>query len=786
MKPYIYDLGMNRLGSLMHATKVGYKHVINDLYTASFSLPVMDEANELCENPHAIVDIFDGDCSAGKYRIADEPEEEITGTDALYTYSCEHVLAFLFDDRIDGYLEIGGTGVYTQDVIEHLLSLQTVKRWKLGRCDFRYQFQYAWENEDILNALFAIPKCFADEYRWTYDTDSYPWTISLVRRDTERGCEIRCGRNQQEIKRSRDVSTLCTRLYCLGSGEGVNQTGIRSVNPTGKSYIESVNAGKYGVISKLLVDKSISDETTLFAKGQAYLKALENPQYSYSVKAADLYRMTGLDWDRIDEGKLVHVADDRLNQDFDRYIVSFSKADVDGDPLDADVVISGKTEDVSSAIEDISAKAAITAQYAQGATNLFPMQVMDNADAAHPAKLRFFVPQTCVKINACLLSWQLSPFRAYETGAAAGGGVVSTTLDGGGSTQTSSAGGQTVITVEQRTAAQTLHTGNPLVEGEAKNETGYALNADGTHKSYTAAATGSTSVSGEQNTGVSRNAGGAMSSTGTGGPTSTGTGGPSATGAARNGDGAMSTTGAWSGDSGESSGSTGSGGSGISVQTLSGNSGYTDGSGSHRHVISHTHSLSGASHTHSLNSHSHSIPSHTHSMSHWHSLDTHSHTISQHSHSMSHWHTIDGHTHGLGGHTHEMDHRHEFAHAHLVVVSAVVPSQQIQIQAHSHTVSVPSHSHSFTLISHTHDIVYGIYEGGMASSVSILVDGNEVPDGEVSGSEIDVIPYMAKDSSGRITRGTWHEISLVPDKLTRIEADLFVQTFITSYAGGAY
>ncbi len=93
----------------------------------------------------------------------------------------------------------------------------------------------------------------------------------------------------------------------------VNQTSIRTVNPTGKSYIDSPNISKYGVISKLLTDSSISDEATLFAKGKAYLRELENPMYSYTVKALDFYRVTGLEWDLIDEGKLVRLNDTRQN-----------------------------------------------------------------------------------------------------------------------------------------------------------------------------------------------------------------------------------------------------------------------------------------------------------------------------------------------------------------------------------------------------------------------------------------------------------------------------------------
>ena len=63
------------------------------------------------------------------------------------------------------------------------------------------------------------------------------------------------------------------------------------------------------------------------------------------------------------------------------------------------------------------------------------------------------------------------------------------------------------------------------------------------------------------------------------------------------------------------------------------------------------------------------------------------------------------------------------------------------------------------------------------------MDGTAIPPEKVSGSEIDVIPYLSKDNNGRIVRGMWHEVSGVPDKLTRIQADLFVQTFVTSYTG---
>ena len=115
----------------------------------------------------------------------------------------------------------------------------------------------------------------------------------------------------------------------------------------------------------------------------------------------------------------------------------------------------------------------------------------------------------------------------------------------------------------------------------------------------------------------------------------------------------------------------------------------------------------------------------------------------------------------------------------------------MSVPAHSHTVQLPAHTHGFSLPSHKHGIVYGIYEGGRASAVQVAVDGQPLPDSAVLDAngrplaEIDVVPYMQM-SAGRISRGTWHEITLTPDRLTRIEANLFVQTFVTSWAGGNY
>ena len=56
---------------------------------------------------------------------------------------------------------------------------------------------------------------------------------------------------------------------------------------------------------------------------------------------------------------------------------------------------------------------------------------------------------------------------------------------------------------------------------------------------------------------------------------------------------------------------------------------------------------------------------------------------------------------------------------------------------------------------------------------------NALNTGDVSG-------YLSKDDAGKIKRGTWHDIEIVPNKLTRIEANLTAQVFVQSVGGGDY
>ena len=100
------------------------------------------------------------------------------------------------------------------------------------------------------------------------------------------------------------------------------------------------------------------------------------------------------------------------------------------------------------------------------------------------------------------------------------------------------------------------------------------------------------------------------------------------------------------------------------------------------------------------------------------------------------------------------------------------------LEGHSHTVVIPAHTHEFE---------YGVYEGDRAESVTLRVDGEDVPAAEIQGKEeLDVAKYLKKNDDGKATRGTWHRIEFMPGGVTRITADLFFQVFIQSRGAGDY
>src|SRR5690625_4437117 len=455
MQTYIRILNAERkpVAILENAYAIGYERNINGLWNAGFSMPLDDPKNEQCK-PFNYVELTDVDGEyIGLFRIVPAKTRKLATINEI-SYYLEHVLATLLNDVLFMYHQ--RSNFTTRSNIEYILSQQTTKHWQLGQVDFTRYFHYKWENENgLLGALFSITEPFDEPFEWTWDTQSYPWTLNLVTPSEEPTAEIRYGKNLAEIEREVDPSNIVNRLYPLGYGEGVNQLNIRNVNG-GQPYIDNAaSIAQYGLQSYVWVDRRFEDEESLYASARAFLDEWSVPNVSYRVKAVDLSSLTGLSIDEFTVGKVVRVVDPEIGT-FNARIVREDKQNLLEEPYDINLTLSNKAEGLGTTLADIERRQEINDVYAQGATNIMTFGYQDNCDDNIPAVIPFYIDDDVVNVNTVELTFRTKSFRAYSqatrgggsiaTSTAAGGAVVKSTSSGGGTTATSSSGGGTTAT----------------------------------------------------------------------------------------------------------------------------------------------------------------------------------------------------------------------------------------------------------------------------------------------------------------------------------------------------
>lgn len=572
----IFDKNRRRIAIAENACNKEEEQRINSIWYLHFALPYNDSKNEYCK-PFNYVRLDEGEL----YRIM-PASARVTETGYI-TYQCEHVLATLIDKVMFGHHVVGNRGVYTRDCINYVLGKQDVKNWVLYECDFSRQFEYGWEQETLLSALFSIATPLSD-YMWVTDTSVYPWQLSLKRIDMSQKPElyIRANWNMLSYGDDSDPQQICTRLYPLGYGEGVNQLTIKSVN-NGVPYLQSPQdyIDRYGIIERVWIDRRYEDPESLKAAAQVMLNELQDPIRKYEIGFTQL---DSADYNKAAIGKRTRILYPELGTKVDTFITELRLKH--GDIVNSTVVIANRSTSIAEDIANMADRQRIEQSYAQGATQLFAQSVQANATTQKGAKLNFYIPAEMRIVNAVKVKIQLDRFRSYSKATGGGGATTATSSSGGGSTSTSSAGGASTAT-----------------------------SSSGGGGSVTSASGGSTSVTSESSSKTTSDSGGPHINQNTGSSSIAAT--------------------TYSTGTNKSHSHTY-----VSMDYESGHYGWHkhlfNYDTSHKHNMAHTHDVKIGSHTHSI-----SIGSHSHSVSI--GAHTHSVTIKAHTHSVS----IPDHTHDI-------------------------------------------------------------------------------------------------------------------------------------------
>lgn len=427
----VLDLNFKLVAILENAFNVGYERERNIVPTATFTLPETDPKNTKVTNLRYI-DIED----VGLYRVMPKLTTR-NSSNRTIKYELQHVSSTLFDSVLFKYHQL--TNYTTKQVLEYLINAQKTKHWKLGTVEFTRYFHYSWENENLLSAILSVPTPFNEEYRFTFDTSSYPWTINLVRPETVATARIREDYNLQGFTMEENPMGLYNRIYPLGAGEGVNQLDIRKVN--GGSYYlqDTASIATYGLHEYIWVDKRFTVAQSLKESAQALLDEWKTPIVNWKISASDLSDITGINADRLVEGRLVQIIIGQ-RPPFNLYIIKESRSDIYSGRLDVQLEL-GNWGEKGSTQTELKRRQQINELYSQGATNILNFGYQDNCDNTIPAVIPFYIDDDVVNVNTIELTYRTKRFRAYSGVTKGGGGLVKSTSSGGGTTATSSSGG---------------------------------------------------------------------------------------------------------------------------------------------------------------------------------------------------------------------------------------------------------------------------------------------------------------------------------------------------------
>ena len=797
----VYDLNRKKTAILQNAYNIVETQTLNKIYTLTFSLPATDEKAGFCLPFHYVRWGEKGEL----YRII---KSGISESDiATLNVSCEHVIATLCDDIMFGVEQYGGAEVATEEVINYLFSKQKTQNWRLKNCAFEMNYEYLWEQENILNALYSIPKEFATPYKWSFDTTVYPWLISLepIDETVKPQYYIRAKRNLLGSSTQQNFADICTRIYPLGYGEGVNQLNIRDVNG-GMPYLQAPDhvIEQYGIKEKVLVERQFESAESLKAYAQTMLDNLQTPSMSRTFDVVDLYEITSADIDNAKVGNICKMTVDDSISYITKTVRTLDKAG------DLQIELSSKSTNIAETIASLADRVRIESVYSQGATQLYQHSKDANATPTKGMIMSLYFPSEMRQINKVLMRLQLKKFRSYSQTTENGGGVTKTTAAGGATGTTST--GRSSISGNITSGPSSIETtengglGSDVMTSKTSLEfnTGYIeLDTD----LAGAGSTGESSItftSATNETEIATDKASAGGSSGiTSGPLTEG-------GVTKNNTDVYSgeTDGSapngyteWSGGHGhdtyatfyhkhyENGGITGDPmvPSGWGYNYSNDVWGRTVSNGEHSHNIQvndHAHRMNhshGFGHYHTMSAssgeHFHTIPKHKHNVE-FYNVGWHAHSLANHTHHIKnhrHFTTVDGHSHSIDkilfNHTHGMDHTHNI--------------EVNSFGSHAHTFSIGAHEHGITIPAHSHQIKAGIFESGNPSSFDIYIHGNKIATVDATSYNDDITAWLL-DSDNQVPRNQWIDVEIRPNDLAYVVCSVFVQGFVQSRGGGNY
>lgn len=300
--------------------------------TASLTLP--DKSGVPVRS---FVELYNAKGSVGIYRV-NMPEEGYGSGDRV---SLSHGICVLEDAIIRGQGKITGT---PRKVLETILDHQTTKArgknmWRLGTVEAPESNNITVEHDGTKTLeMLARAMNELEGYILSFSQADFPWTVHVLKKNSEVSCEGRLSRNIRTIRKNVDISDLVTKLYCSLLDDG---------------YIESDTVSAWGVVEKEITLNDSMPKSDALKYCKKYLKNRKNPTVSIEMDAEEWFAMTGEPLDRFEIGDICRLALPEYGVTIEERIVALNYMDALGRPEMVTVSIANQIQDMSIKTEEM-------------------------------------------------------------------------------------------------------------------------------------------------------------------------------------------------------------------------------------------------------------------------------------------------------------------------------------------------------------------------------------------------------------------------------------------------
>lgn len=312
---------------------------------------------------HDFVEVYNIHGSVGIYRVVDIQPEYFKGR----TMTLNHALDVLHDCLYPAEEKFSGT---VTAYLTALLACQKQKignlpYWQLGTVEDTGSWTQELSYDNILDLVKEIPETHQD-FMYTYDFGTFPWTLNLVRRPDTVLTEFRAGRNIESCKVTTNDQDMCNRLYLsVTTHTGSGKTEKTNTTIEVHDDTESQQNGDFGIIenSAGIDTQQVTNKAAWIAD---YFERHNAPYVQISVDGNDLKEQTGVGIDEMHLGYLCRTVLPKYRTIFNERIVSVRYPSAIRTPSRVNVSMANKKQTAEDSIASARKEAAKASKSAGG------------------------------------------------------------------------------------------------------------------------------------------------------------------------------------------------------------------------------------------------------------------------------------------------------------------------------------------------------------------------------------------------------------------------------------